>query len=65
MELSGHRDIRMLQHYSHTKEEAKRSAVEKLKNGLNFEIMDTYLDTKAKNQENSKTNIMNLTPRNQ
>ena len=65
MELSGHKDIRMLQHYSHTKEEAKRSAVEKLKNGLNFEIMDTYLDTKAKNQENSKTNIMNLTTRNQ
>ena len=62
MGLTGHKDIRMLQHYSHTHEDSKKLAVEKLNKGLNLEIMDTYLDTKAKNQENSKTNIVNITP---
>jgi len=30
MELSGHKDISMLKHYSHTREEAKRNAINKL-----------------------------------
>jgi len=35
MALTGHKDIRMLQRYSHTREEAKRSAVNKI-SGLNY-----------------------------
>ena len=34
MALSGHRDISMLKRYSHTREEAKRGAINKLNNPL-------------------------------
>ncbi len=49
MELSGHRDISMLKRYSHTREEAKKSAISKLGKHLNSPTMDTYLDTKDQN----------------
>jgi integrase len=45
MELSGHKDITMLKRYSHTREEAKKTAIEKLGNRLKKAGMDTYLDT--------------------
>jgi len=46
MALSGHKDISMLKRYSHTQEDAKRSAIEKLGKYTEKSIMDTYLDTK-------------------
>jgi len=48
MSLSGHKDIRMLKHYSHTHEDAKKAAVDKLAKRINMSSMDTYLDTKEK-----------------
>jgi integrase len=45
MELSGHKDIRMLRRYSHTRESAKKTAVEKLGERLNRLFMDTSSDT--------------------
>jgi len=48
MSLSGHKDIRMLKHYSHTHEDAKKAAVDKLAKRINISSMDTYLDTKEK-----------------
>jgi integrase len=48
MELTGHKDMRMLKRYSHTRESAKRSAIDKLGNRLNLIVMDTPLDTKPK-----------------
>jgi len=36
MALSGHKDIKMLKRYSHTREEAKQTAVQKLNNRFNF-----------------------------
>jgi integrase len=47
MELSGHKDIRMLKRYSHTREEAKRIAIERLGERLNSTVIDTSLDTIA------------------
>ncbi|TDJ01543.1 MAG: hypothetical protein E2O70_03375 [Candidatus Dadabacteria bacterium] len=47
MSLSGHKDIRMLMHYSHTHEEAKKAAVDKLAERIISSAMDTYLDTKT------------------
>jgi hypothetical protein len=41
MSLSGHKDIRMLMHYSHTHEEAKKAAVDKLAERIRFSAMDT------------------------
>jgi len=40
-ELMGHKDIKMTMRYSHPTPEHKKQAVER----LNFETMDTYLDT--------------------
>lgn len=45
MGLSGHKDIRMLLRYSHTHEEAKKAAIDKLGNRLESHNVDTYLDT--------------------
>ncbi len=48
MALTGHRDITMLQRYSHTKEEAKKAAIKKLGNRLrSSSVIDTYLDTSS------------------
>jgi len=47
MELSGHKDISMLKRYSHTQEEAKKSAVSKLEKHLKLGVVDTPLDTPA------------------
>ena len=46
MELSGHKDVRMLKLYSHTHEKAKKEAIAKLGNRLTLQNVDTYLDTK-------------------
>ena len=48
MELTGHKDMRMLKRYSHTKESAKRIAIDKLGNRLNQIVIDTPLDTTPK-----------------
>lgn len=50
MSLSGHKDIRMLKRYTHTKDEAKKAAINKLGKGLNLEILDTYSDTSTVKQ---------------
>jgi hypothetical protein len=41
MGLTGHKDIRMLKRYSHTREEAKKAAIEKLGRRLKRFSMDT------------------------
>ena len=45
MELTGHKDIRMLKRYSHTREEAKKAAITKLGKRLNSLSIDTSMDT--------------------
>ena len=45
MALTGQKDIRMLMRYSHTREEAKKAAIEKLGKRLDPRTIDTYLDT--------------------
>jgi integrase len=42
MALTGHKDIRMLQRYSHTREEAKKIAINKLSNNL-FAERDVHI----------------------
>jgi len=49
MSLSGHKDIRMLMHYSHTHEEAKKAAVDKLAERIKQSAIATYLDTSGEN----------------
>jgi len=61
MALSGHKDITMLQRYSHTEEKAKKEAIKKLENRLNLANIDTYMDTKAENDDLEESNIINLT----
>lgn len=45
MELTGHKDKRMLKRYSHTREEAKKAAIAKLGKRLNNLNIDTSMDT--------------------
>lgn len=59
--LTGHKDTRMLQRYSHTSEEYKRKAISKLGNSLNLDTMDTYLDTNDENQQRTAVNAIDLT----
>lgn len=47
LELSGHKDVRMLKLYSHIHEKAKKEAIVKLGNRLALQNVDTYLDTKS------------------
>jgi integrase len=49
MAISGHKDMRMLQRYSHTWEEAKKSAIYKPGNRLKSAAIDTYSDTSDTN----------------
>jgi Site-specific recombinase XerD len=62
MELTGHKDMRMLKRYSHTKESAKRNAIDKLGNSLNLEVMDTSLDTNEKITASTLVNLSAVTP---
>ncbi len=64
MDQSGHKDIRMLKRYSHTREEAKKVAISKLGKRLKSLTVDTYLGTNDQNQANTKANIINLTTHN-
>jgi integrase len=61
MALSGHKDISMLKRYSHTQEEAKRVAIQKLGKHVKITTMDTYLDTKADIDPLSDNTIIELT----
>jgi hypothetical protein len=60
--MPGHKNMRMLQEDSHTREEARKSAISKPGNRLKSATMDNYLDTKGRNQENIDTSIVALTP---
>lgn len=51
MSLSGHKDIRMIKHYSHTDEEAKKAAVNKLTRTMNLPTMETYMNTSVINDK--------------
>jgi hypothetical protein len=62
MAISGHKDMRMLQRYSHTREEAKRLAIAKHGNRLKSALMDNRMDTTPPNQEVMDTDIVALTP---
>lgn len=64
MALTGHKDISMLKRYSHTKEEAKKMAINKLGNRLKEDTLDTYMDTNTQDQHNPDSSIIDLTPRN-
>jgi integrase len=61
MAISGHKDMRMLQRYSHTRGEAKKSAVNKLERRFKSEAIDTYLDTSAEKCEYTHSNVIGLT----
>ncbi|MGE5444757.1 MAG: tyrosine-type recombinase/integrase [Ignavibacteriales bacterium] len=45
MELTGHKDVGMLMHYSHTKEDLKKAAITKLGNLVKSLDLDTSSDT--------------------
>jgi len=53
----------MLKRYSHTQEEAKRVAIQKLGKHVKITTMDTYLDTKADVDPLSDNAIIGLTNR--
>ena len=63
MALSGHKDISMLKRYSHTQDEAKRAAIQKLGKHVKITTMDTYMDTKADVDPLSGNAIIGLTSR--
>ncbi|MDA2919545.1 site-specific integrase [Desulfobacterota bacterium AH_259_B03_O07] len=54
MELTGHKDIRMLKRYSHTKEEFKKQAISKLGNHIKSLDLDTTIDTSSDTSESHK-----------
>jgi len=64
MALSGHKDISMLKRYSHTQEEAKKAAIQKLGKHVKITTMDTYLDTKTKIDPLADNDVIGLTSRN-
>jgi integrase len=47
MELTGHKDVRMLMRYSHTKEELKKAAIARLGKHVKTLSMDTSSDTSS------------------
>ena len=49
MALSGHKDIKMLKRYSHTKEEAKKKAISKLRLNISNKVVELKLFEKAQN----------------
>ena len=57
MALSGHKDIAMLRRYSHTKEQAKKIAIENLEKHLKI----TTMDTPANFEDDQDSNIVELT----
>jgi integrase len=60
-ELMGHKNITMTKRYSHPTPEHKKQAVER----LDFENVDTYLDTKAEFGKISKEPILDPSPKKQ
>jgi integrase len=54
MELTGHKDIRMLKRYSHTREELKKEAILKLGNHIKTLTLDTPLDTSLDDRASTK-----------
>ena len=61
MALSGHKDISMLKRYSHTQEQAKRAAIQKLGNSMKISTMDTYLDTKPSIDSPKDNKVVRIT----
>ena len=61
MALSGHKDIRMLKRYTHTRDEAKKVAVNKLGKGLNSPAIVTNLDTEEQNDPQEGDNVIDIT----
>jgi integrase len=64
MALSGHKDISMLKRYSHTQEEAKKVAIQKLEKYAKITTMDTYLDTKPDIDPSTDNRVVGLTTHN-
>ena len=64
MALSGHKDISMLKRYSHTQEEAKKAAIQKLGRHVQITTLDTYMDTKAEIDPLADNDVIDLTSRN-
>ncbi|MCZ6790427.1 MAG: site-specific integrase, partial [Candidatus Dadabacteria bacterium] len=62
MALSGHKDITMLKRYSHTQEEAKKAAINKLGKHFEKSTIDTYMDTKADIDAINHKTVIALTP---
>ncbi len=61
MALSGHKDISMLKRYSHTQEEAKRAAIQKLGKHVKITTMDTYMDTKVVKDLHEDNSVVAIT----
>jgi integrase len=55
-ELMGHKDINMTKRYSHPTPQHKKQAVER----LNFDVVDTYLDTKLNNEEGKASQVLEI-----
>jgi len=63
MALSGHKDISMLKRYSHTQEEAKKAAIQKLGKHVQITAIDTYMDIKAEIDSPTHNSVIDLTIR--
>ena len=61
MALSGHKDISMLKRYSHTQEQAKRAAIQKLGNSMTISTMDTYSDAKPSIDSPKDNKVVGIT----
>ena len=64
MALSGHKDMSMLKRYTHTQDEAKRAAIQKLGKHVEITTLDTYLDTQPDIEHLLDNSVEDLSNRN-
>jgi hypothetical protein len=63
MALSGHKDVSMLKRYTHTQDEAKKAAIQKLGRHVKISTMDTSMDTKPDIDHPISSSVVDLTYR--
>lgn len=64
MALSGHKDIRVLMRYSHTREDAKKAAIQKLEDPAKSAIVVTKTVTSDKDDLSAVSAVININGRN-
>jgi len=64
MALSGHKDIRVLMRYSHTREDAKKAAIQKLENPAKSAIVVTKTVTSDKDDLSVDNAVISINSRN-